>query len=136
MTTAELSAPRLSDESLAEQALELDRLRQRVADAQAGTGKLDSALVAEFAKAQRAFLEAKIQLEQMRKAGLLAEPEPEPLETLAAEAEAIAAPEHDLAAPAAAESGRLLSASRVFWLLVILLLTALLWFMRSKFAAM
>lgn len=135
----------LSEKALAAQAAELERLRSQVAAAQAEGGKLDATLVAEFARAQRAFLEAKIQMEQMRKAGLLVE-EAEVADVAATaivaapvvQAEASPATEPPAtteSSPATQQGGRLLTASRVFWLLVIFLLTALLWFMRSPFAS-
>ena len=131
----------LSEKALAAQAAELERLRSQVAAAQAGGGKLDATLVAEFARAQRAFLEAKIQMEQMRKAGLLVEEVEvtavtEPAPVVQAEASpATEPPATTESSPATQQGGRLLTASRVFWLLVIFLLTALLWFMRSPFAS-
>lgn len=129
------SNSQLSEKSVAAQAAEVEELRSRVAAAQARGDKPDAALLAQFANAQRAFLTAKIQLEQMRMAGLLAEPEPvvvAPVEAVASPA--VEAPAAFETSPAAQTGGRLLSASRVFWLLVIFLLTALLWFMRSSFA--
>lgn len=113
---------------------------------------MDPALVAQFAQVQRAFLEAKIQIEQMRKAGILIE-EPETAPELAAEmppvveppvapepvvevatSPAVERPSVVETSPATQKGRPLLTASRVFWLLVIFLLTALLWFMRSPFA--
>ncbi len=126
----------ISDQFVAAQAAELEQLRSRVAAAQAGGGKADAALLMQFANAQRAFLAAKIQLEQMRKAGLLAE-EPTVTEAPveAAASPAVEAPVEVDSSPATQTGGRRLTSSRVFWLLVMLLLTALLWFMRSSFSA-
>src|SRR5262245_43584945 len=119
----------LSEQAIAAQAAELDRLRHRVADAQRAGRGIDPEMMAEYAQAQRSFLEAKIELEKMRMAGLLDEepvPQEVPVETAAEEAVAVES--------TPVSQRPLLTASRVFWLVVILLLTALLWFMRSKFA--
>jgi hypothetical protein len=149
--------PALTEKAIAAQAAKLEQLRGRVASAQAAGEKLDPVLVAEFATAQRAFIVAKIQLEQLRKAGLLVEA-PEEIVVEAAELapvaaivepeiEAVPMPVIEVAAspasepsvviqtsPAVQKSGRLLTASRVFWLLLILALTFLLWFLRSPLA--
>lgn len=124
----------LNHETVAAQAAELEILRSRVAAAQAAGAKADAALLAQFATAQRAFLTAKIQLEQMRQAGLL-DPKPAPAPAEVETSPAVEAPAAIEASPATQTGGRLLTASRVFWLLLIFLLTWLLWFMRSSFAA-
>ncbi|MEQ1860215.1 MAG: hypothetical protein ABMA13_09785 [Chthoniobacteraceae bacterium] len=142
----------LTEKAVTAQAVELELLRHSVAVAQAAGGKPDPVLMAQFAATQRAFIEAKIQLEQMRKAGtLVAEPEeivveavplesiakvkpevaPEPLAEVAA-SPAVRLPIVVETSPAAQKSSRLLLASRVFWLLVMLLLTALVWFTYSR----
>jgi hypothetical protein len=122
-----------SDESVTAQAEELAWLRQRVAVAQAENGVIDPALVAEFAAAQRAFLDAKIQLERMRMAGLLDTGSPDEYvpEEIAPEEAAI---------PEASEQQaerigrRILTASSDFWVTVIVLLTAFVCFQHSPFS--
>jgi hypothetical protein len=111
------------DLSLPAQAEQLDRLRLRLMESQAQGGKPDPVLLAEYARAQQAFLSAKIQHERQRAA---AEWEAQQ----AAEAQAIeaAAREAELAASIAASASTrrskpLLSASRQFWVTIIVLLT-------------
>lgn len=132
------SEPVLNDQALAAKAAELEILRSRIAAAQAGGGKADSALLMQFANAQRAFIAAKIQLEQVRKV----QAEESKVAQIAAEAKAAAEAASAAAqaaataqsSPATQTGGRLLTASRAFWLFMILSLTFLLWFLQSRFA--
>jgi len=130
----------LSEQALTAQAAALEQLRFRVAEAQAGGGQLDMALVAEFAAAQRDFIDAKIAFERVRKAAAEAA-------AAAAEQAAIEAAERAAAEAAAAEAAAILAAAeaearrqkrvRFLWqalgVVVILSLAALLWSMRGEF---
>lgn len=131
----------LSEQALTAQAAALEQLRFRVAAAQASGKMLDMALVAQFATAQRDFIDAKIAFERMRKtAAEAAAAAAEQAAFEAAEqaaAEAAAAEAAALAAAAEAEArrqSRMFQASPIFWIVVALLLAALLWFNWSKFA--
>ena len=112
-----------SSQTLREQAEHLDRLRLRIMEAQASGGKPDPKLLAEYARLQQAFLADKISYEQQR---MWAEweaqqrAEAEALEAAAREAEAAA-----LAAssPALRRGRPILSASRHFWVTIVVVLT-------------
>jgi hypothetical protein len=124
-----------SEEALEEQAAQLASLRNRVAAAQAETGYADPALIAEFAEAQRCFLDAKIRLEQMRMDGLLYE---EAAEECIPDAGEDARPvlfshDEDIATMADLH-GQLLEGSPEFWAIVILLLGAFACFQYSPFS--
>jgi hypothetical protein len=119
-----ISTPATNASGEAEQRLrmqgdEVDQLRRRVTERQASGGKLDAVLLAEFARAQQAFLKAKIEHEHLRQIRLAEE------EALAAaEAEARALEMLAMESSPAVNRGKpLLRRSRVFWMTIIVLLS-------------
>ena len=118
-----------TDDPLALEAAELASLRARVVAAQARTRAADPALIAEFAEAQRSYLEAKIRLERQRMEEMLyAEPVEIPLSP---EAPWIEPPVTEVPLPA---RRRLLTGSKSFWVTVIVLLTCLACFLHSPYS--
>jgi hypothetical protein len=117
-----------TEDELAGRAAGLALLRHRVTTVQAKTGSLDRPLIAEFAQAQRNYLDAKIRLEQIRKAGLLAEQSPaDPLREVLITPDMIVPP-----VVAKVYRPRIFEGSVAFWTTVILLLTALACFQHSS----
>ncbi len=143
----------LSEKALAAQAAAVERLRAKLAAARDQKLELDPQLVAHYAQAQRAFIEAKIEIQRLRNTGTFTEeaydeeaflncleleinppPEPQPEPVV----KATASPASEVAkavetSTSTRKEGPLLSASRAFWIVVILLLTSLFWFLHSPF---
>jgi hypothetical protein len=143
----------LSEKALAAQAAAVERLRLKLAAARDQKLELNPRLVAGYAQAQRAFIEAKIEIQRLRKAGTFAEetydeeaflnsleleinppPEPEPVVEVETSPVAEAAVAEETS-PARRQGRPLLSASRAFWITILVLLTSLFWFMHSPLAS-
>jgi hypothetical protein len=125
----------LSDEdSLAVQAAHLAALRTRVQAMQSKFGATDVGLIAEFAEAQKNYLESKIRFEERRLAKLDYERSVHAaMEAERSSAAAVAPAEETRASPARTER-RLLAGSRHFWAVVIFLLGALACFLHSPYS--
>jgi hypothetical protein len=118
-----------TEDPLALEAAELASLRARVVAAQARTRVADPALIAEFAEAQRSYLEAKIQLERQRMEETLYA---EPVEAELSSDTPWTEPRLAQAAPPG--SRRLLAGSNSFWITVIVLLAFLACFLHSPYS--
>ena len=125
----------LSDEdSLAVQAAHLAALRTRVQAMQSQFGATDIGLIAEFAEAQKNYLEAKIRFEEKRLAQLDYERSVQAaIEAERSSAEATVPVEQAVSSPVRSER-RLLAGSRHFWGTVIFLLAALVCFLHSPYS--
>lgn len=128
-----------SDDPLALQAARVASLRARAAAAQAKTGVPDPVLIAEFAEAQRAYLEATIQSAKQRKAEVQnpeppAPPAPTPAPSVPAEPVAEKPPAQPRGKSGAGGKKRRLKGSNGFWLTVIFLLTFLACFLHSPYS--
>lgn len=141
----------LSEKALAAQAAAVERLRVKLAAARDQKLELDPQLVAHYAQAQRAFIEAKIEIQRLRHIGTFTEetydeeafqncleleinppPEPEPVIEVVASPMA-EAPVSEQTSASTSRGRPLPSGWRAFLIVVLAVLTSLFWFLHSPF---
>jgi cell division septation protein DedD len=117
VVVAKLATPAIAETDLRAEALAVEQLRRKIAGASAGGVAAPPALLAEFARMQKAYLDRKIEFEKQKRLGEVPTPElPAPAPATPALETPAAVESSPIAAPA---TERKAAARWVWWALLI-----------------